>query len=64
MNDDELFTRFIYFGKTQLGYSVEETWLMAIGHLLDLMAAHKQFLGIEKPKRELTLDDILPIGGW
>ena len=60
MTDDELFTRFIYWGKTQLLYSDEEVWLMPIGHLLDLIACHKQFLGWEKPKKELSIDDILP----
>jgi len=32
-----------------------------MGYLLDLITCHKQFLGIEKPKRELSLDDILPV---
>jgi hypothetical protein len=60
VNDDELFTRFIYFGKTQLRYEVEEIWLMPFGHLLDMITCHKQFMGIEKPKRELSIDDIIP----
>jgi hypothetical protein len=34
---------------------------MPLGYLLDLITCHKQFLGIEKPKRELSLDDILPV---
>ncbi len=58
MNDDELFTRLLYFGKVQLGFSIDETWLLPFGFLLDLMACHRQFLGMEDPKREVTLDDI------
>ena len=32
---------------------------MPIGHLLDQWEAHKQFTGLAKPKRELTIDDII-----
>jgi hypothetical protein len=60
VNDGETFTRLLYFGTTQLGFSIDETWLMPIGLLLDLMACHRQFLGIEKPVRQYSLDDILP----
>jgi len=62
VNDDELFTRLLYFGTVQLRRSEEETWLMPIGFLLDLWECHKQFLGISKPKRELTIDDVIPYG--
>jgi hypothetical protein len=41
--------------------SAEEFWLMPIGLFLDLWACHKQFLGIEKPKRAVTIDDIIPV---
>jgi len=27
-----------------------------------LWECHKQFLGISKPKRELTIDDVIPYG--
>lgn len=60
MNDDELFTRLLYFGTVQLFRSETETWLMPIGKLLDLWTCHKQFLGMEKPKREVFIDDIVP----
>ena len=30
--------------------------------LLDLWECHKQFLGLAKPKRELTIDDVIPYG--
>ncbi|GHU76982.1 hypothetical protein FACS1894188_10390 [Clostridia bacterium] len=59
MNDNELFIRLFYFGTSQLGFSEDETWLMPLGQLLDLMACHRQFLGIDKPKKDYTLDDIL-----
>jgi hypothetical protein len=62
VSDDELFTRLLYFGTVQLRRSEEETWLMPIGFLLDLWECHKQFLGISKPKRELTIDDVIPYG--
>jgi hypothetical protein len=62
VSDDELFTRFLYYGTVQLRRSEEETWLMPIGFLLDLWECHKQFLGISKPKRELTIDDVIPYG--
>jgi len=28
---------------------------------LDLWACHKQFMGMEKPYRELSIDDIMPL---
>ena len=27
-----------------------------------LLECHKQFLGMAKPKRELTIDDVIPYG--
>lgn len=38
----------------------EQFWLTPIGLFLDLWACHKQFLGIEKPYREQSVDDIIP----
>jgi len=35
-------------------------WLMPLGLFLDLWACHKQFLGLEKAKREMTIDDVVP----
>ncbi|MBP2070563.1 hypothetical protein J2Z80_000061 [Thermoanaerobacterium butyriciformans] len=35
---------------------------MPIGYLLDLWECHKQFLGLAKPKRMLTIDDVIPYG--
>lgn len=38
----------------------DEFWLMPLGLFLDLWACHKQFLGLEKAKREMTIDDVVP----
>ncbi|NCB27157.1 MAG: hypothetical protein EOM62_17130 [Bacteroidia bacterium] len=62
MNDEELFTRLLYYGTVQLNRSEEETWLIPIGLLLDLWECHKQWNGLAKPKRELFIDDIIPEG--
>lgn len=62
MNDDELFTRLLYYGTVQLGRSEEETWLTPLGLLMDLWECHKQFLGISKPRREVYIDEIIPDG--
>jgi hypothetical protein len=45
----------------QLGFSLEEIWLMPLGQLLDFIACHRQFLGLEKPCRETNIDDVIPI---
>lgn len=57
-----MFTRLLYYGIAQLHLSVEETMLMPFGLLMDLWECHKQFLGMAKPKRELTIDDVIPYG--
>jgi len=38
----------------------EDFWLMPTGKFLDLWACHMQFLGLEKPVREQTIDDVVP----
>ncbi|WP_164918997.1 hypothetical protein [Caproiciproducens sp. NJN-50] len=38
----------------------EQFWLTPIGLFLDLWACHKQWHGIEKPKKAVTIDDIIP----
>ena len=43
-----------------MGMGAEDFWLMPIGLFLDLWACHKQFIGTEKPKRMMTIDDIIP----
>nr|DAO66370.1 MAG TPA: hypothetical protein [Caudoviricetes sp.] len=35
---------------------------MPLGHLLDQIEIYKQFNGLSKPKKELTIDDIIPVG--
>jgi len=43
-----------------LGRKEEEVWLMPLGHLLDQWEIYKQFNGISKPKKVITIDDIIP----
>ena len=62
MSDEELFIRLLYYATVHLNRSEEETWLMPLGHLMDLWECHKQFLGIAKPKREWFIDEIIPDG--
>jgi hypothetical protein len=56
-----LFTRLYYYAKVQLRLADAEFWLMPIGEFLDLWTCHKQFLGIEKPRREVSIDDVIPL---
>jgi len=50
----------MYYGTVQMGMSNEDFWLCPLGLFLDLWTCHKQFLGIEKPKTEVFIDDLLP----
>ena len=60
MTTDELFTRLHYAGTVQMGMGTEDFWLMPTGEFLDLWACHKQWIGVEKPVREQTIDDVVP----
>lgn len=62
VTDDELFTRLLYYGLAHLNLSQDEVWLMPFGLLLDLWECHRQYNGITKPKRDLTIDDVIPLG--
>jgi hypothetical protein len=62
VSDEELFTRFYYYGTVQMGIDEDKFWLMPIGYFLDLWTCHKQFLGMEKPRKLITIDDIIPTG--
>jgi hypothetical protein len=44
-----------------MGMSAEDFWLTPLGLFLDLWSCHKQFLGIEKARREITIDDVIPV---
>jgi len=57
-----LFARLIYYGVTQLHRPEPDVWLMPIGELLDQWEIHKQFTGFAIPKREVFIDDIIPMG--
>lgn len=41
---------------------MDEVWLTPFGLLLDLWECHRQFLGMASPKREMSIDDIIPDG--
>lgn len=41
---------------------MDEVWLTPFGLLLDLWECHRQYTGQAKPKRELSIDDIIPDG--
>ncbi|HJI60724.1 MAG TPA: hypothetical protein OIM34_01905 [Ruminococcus bromii] len=62
VSDEEFFTRLLYYGVVQLNLSIDETVLMPLGLLLDLLECHKQYNGLAKPKMDLTIDDIIPYG--
>ncbi len=62
MSDEELFTRLLYYGISQLHLTIDEVWLMPFGLLLDLWECHKQFNGLAKPKKEHFIDEIIPYG--
>ena len=59
MSDAETFTRLYYYATVQMHMVVDDFWLMPIGLFLDLFACHKQWHGLERPHRELTIDDII-----
>jgi hypothetical protein len=61
VSDGELFTRLYYYGTVQMQMSEAVFWLTPIGAFLDLWTCHKQFLGIEKPKRIVNINDIIPL---
>lgn len=60
--DDELFTRLLYYGLAHLNLTQDEVWLIPFGLLLDLWECHRQYNGITRPKREITIDDVIPFG--
>lgn len=57
--ETEVFTRRYYYGTVPIGMSAEKFWLMLICLFLDLWACHKRFIGIEKPIKTRTNDDII-----
>lgn len=53
-----------YGGLKNLGDKLmkSENFEMPLGLLLDLLECHKQYNGLANPKRDLTIDDIIPYG--
>ena len=58
--DDETFTRLLYYGTVHLNRNEEEIWFMPLGLLLDLIECHRQHLGLARPLRMLGIDEIIP----
>ena len=48
-------------GTVQMNMTADEFWTAPLGLFLDLWTCHKQFMGIEKPYREASIDDVIPI---
>ena len=61
MSDAETFTRLYYYGTVQMRMAAEEFWLTPLGLFLDLWACHKQFLGMEKAHKFISIDDVVPV---
>jgi len=61
VTDGEIFTRLYYYATVQMHMGGEQFWTMPLGLFLDLWACHKQFIGIEKPHRAASIDDVIPI---
>ena len=61
MSDAETSTRLYYYGTVQMRMSADDFWLTPIGLFLDLWACHKQFMGMEKAHREVSIDDVVQL---
>ena len=55
-----IFTRLLYYSTCQLHLTPDEFWLTPFGLFMDLSEYRRQFIGISKPKLELTADDVIP----
>jgi hypothetical protein len=44
-----------------MNMTADEFGLMPIGFFLGLWACHKQFLGLEEAKRDVSVDDVIPV---
>jgi len=40
----------------------DEFWLTPMGLFLDLWTCHRQWLGLEKPFIEHSVDEVIPVG--
>ena len=54
--------RLEYIALAHLGFSLTEVGLLRFGHLLDLIECWRQENGLAKPERNLTIDDVIPVG--
>lgn len=44
-----------------MGMSADDFWLMPLGLFLDLWECHKQYHGMARPRKHLTIDDVIPL---
>lgn len=54
--------RLEYIALAHLHLTQEEVGLLRFGHLLDLIECWRQENGLAKPARNLTIDDVIPVG--
>lgn len=54
--------RLEYIALAHLHLTQEEVGLLRFGHLLDLIECWWQENGLAKPARNLTIDDVIPVG--
>lgn len=52
----------MYFGMSELHLSMDEYWLMPFSLLLDLRECYRQTQGLANPRREVSIDDLIPTG--
>ena len=62
VTDAELFTRLFYYGTAQLGFTPEGNHAPALWLAAGSVGVPQAVLGLAKPKRELTIDDVIPTG--
>lgn len=61
-SDEAAFTRLEYIALAHLHLTRAEVGLLRFGHLLDLIECWRQEAGISKPRRNVTIDDVIPVG--
>ena len=61
-SDEAAFTRLEYIALAHLHLTQAEVGLLRFGHLLDLIECWRQENGLAKPARNLTIDDVIPVG--
>ena len=60
-SDEAAFTRLGYIALARLSMNRTEVGLLRFGHLLDLIECWRQEVGVSKPRRIVTIDDVIPV---